>query len=330
MIRLSSNQWIAWLLLKVNRFEIAAAAFIGVTVGVAALVATFQLQAIDLPEPCLRAWLASIPGTETCESAIQAWGALNEESAGKVMAAMAVAPFAIGILLGVPLVGRELEDGTAPFAWALAGSRRSWLLRRLVPVILLGILIGALAAIPASLLAETRSVNGAWSSTFDDADLFGGPAIARSLAGLAVGLLCGAVVGRTLPAFLLSIAISAMLVFALGASRAAITQPTHPPVDIGGPGYLTRFLADNPDTDVRLVTEEGTILSLEQAAATVPTGVPDAIEWLESRYRLVPFGIKAAKTTEWQVVQSVALVVVATGLIVLAFRVVESRNPRMN
>ena len=43
--------------------------------------------------------------------------------------------FAAGLFLGVPIVARELERGTARLAWSLAPSRMRWFLARMLPIL---------------------------------------------------------------------------------------------------------------------------------------------------------------------------------------------------
>lgn len=47
-----------------------------------------------------------------------------------------VAPFGLGVILGAPIVAREIDGGTAQLAWSLSRSRVSWLLRRIAFVAL--------------------------------------------------------------------------------------------------------------------------------------------------------------------------------------------------
>jgi ABC-type transport system involved in multi-copper enzyme maturation permease subunit len=60
-----------------------------------------------------------------------------------------IVPFIVGIVFGAVLVAREIEQGTAPLSWALAGSRTRWLLGKLLAVVVLIVpllLIAGLAA----------------------------------------------------------------------------------------------------------------------------------------------------------------------------------------
>src|SRR5574340_701891 len=82
----------------------------------------------------------------TCQPKRDAFYTLDSSPAAPVMALMAPFPLIAGLLLGVPLVGREIEWGTAPLAWTLGRSRRRWLLARAVP---LGIALGLILVVPA-------------------------------------------------------------------------------------------------------------------------------------------------------------------------------------
>jgi hypothetical protein len=55
-------------------------------------------------------------------------------------------PFALGLVLGVPVVAREIEGRTAAIAWTLSRSRPRWLIQRVLPlgvfVIVLAVAVG--------------------------------------------------------------------------------------------------------------------------------------------------------------------------------------------
>ena len=55
-------------------------------------------------------------------------------SVAVLVGAATVAPFAVGVLIGAPLLSREIEHRTAPMAWSLAQSRRRWLVGRVLHV----------------------------------------------------------------------------------------------------------------------------------------------------------------------------------------------------
>lgn len=125
-------------------------------------------------------------------------------TAQNLLYATFIAPFGIGVILGAPIVAREIEGGTAQLAWTLGRSRLTWLLRRiafisLVVVALLGVLavtseLLAAALMPEANLAEDFTFNGQR----------GWLIVLRGVGALMIGMLVGTVIGRVLPAVLAS------------------------------------------------------------------------------------------------------------------------------
>lgn len=202
------------LTLKHHRFEVGAAMLAALVLGISALAVAYRLNAVGVPAGCFDAWLngGGADGAGSCAAPVQAFATINEEEAGKVFAAMAVLPFAVGLLAGVPLVGREIETRTAQTAWSLSGSRLRWLARQLAPVLVVILVAVAFAALAADVLEQTRAP---WyHSAISDMALHGPIVVGRALAGLGIGLLVGALVGRTLPAFIVG-ALAVLLVVTL-------------------------------------------------------------------------------------------------------------------
>ncbi len=114
------------------------------------------------------------------------------------------APFGMGVLLGAPLVAREIDGGTAQLAWTLSRSRAWWLLRRIGFVaVLVGLLLGALA-VTSEILAAALVPDLDLAHDFQWEGRRGWLIVARGMGTLGIGLLVGALVGRVLPAVLAS------------------------------------------------------------------------------------------------------------------------------
>jgi ABC-2 family transporter protein len=114
-------------------------------------------------------------------------------------------PFLLAALVGVALVGRELERGTARLAWSLAPSRARWFAGRLAPM--LGVVL--LVALASGLASDRMLV---WANPGMDpyASLlsFGDRGVdfaARVVFAFGCAVLVGALLGRTLPALLFAI-----------------------------------------------------------------------------------------------------------------------------
>jgi hypothetical protein len=312
----------ARLTLKLGRFELASGIIAALLIAGAALYADVQLRAVGLDEGCVTRWVASLPTDPTCEARVATWATLNDDIAARIMAISAVLPWLVGLLAGIPVVARELESGTAAIAWSLAGSRTRWLNRQLIPILGCTLLATAAAATTTAWLAETRSFHGIWSATYSDADLSGLPLVVRFISAVVLGLYIGTVVGRVLPALIVASCISAIVVILLAQLQFAVVPPTYEHLSIGSPGYVDRFLTANPDIDVRFVTNDGAVLTLQQAIRLVPVDTPSVGDWLQEHARLVPLGVKNSASWRWQLLETGLLGALSLTAYVMTFRVI--------
>jgi hypothetical protein len=135
-----------------------------------------------------------------CRTAIE-WGNVLGGAVGLLGAITTVTPFAAGIFLGAPLLSREIEHRTAPMAWSLSPSRRSWLVWRTVPLaVALLVVLLVLGQSSAFLLDTVEEVD----LGFRQYGMFGPILAARGLAIFGLGVLVGLVIGRVLPALLVT------------------------------------------------------------------------------------------------------------------------------
>lgn len=193
---------LAW---RLQRWEIAFVVAAGLALG-----AVSAWQAVEM-----RSLLASCGGgsigTIPCSSSF-----LFQDRGGTVgllMMLAALLPFVAGLVLGVPIVAREVEHRTAAMAWTLGGSRVRWLAWRTVPVLVIALAAVGLAALGADLMIRAR-----WP--YDDVGFLsygthGVPLVMRAALALVVGVVLGALIGRQLPALLLGVAVSVGLAVAL-------------------------------------------------------------------------------------------------------------------
>jgi hypothetical protein len=134
--------------------------------------------------------------------AVDAYLLVASDHGAKVFAAMSIVPWLVGGMIGVVIVGREVEQRTAPLAWSLSPDRRRWLLPRAAVG---GALVALLLLLPASLTTELVRLARPWrapTESFDQFGLYGPLIVVRGLTGFAIGLLAGAALGRVLPALL--------------------------------------------------------------------------------------------------------------------------------
>jgi hypothetical protein len=211
--------------LKQHRFEVATATVAALAVTAWTVLTLVQLHAVSVPAACfglLRADGEVASGD--CASPLHAWLAILNgaedllQGSGVVpVSVMGILPFAVGLLGGVPIVSRELEARTAQTAWSLDGSRARWLGRQILPIgIVLGIAMAS-TAIATNALQEQRAIGG--YPAYLDLGLHGALAMLRAFGAFGIGLLAGALLGRSLPAFIFGSALSFAILFGAGQVR---------------------------------------------------------------------------------------------------------------
>jgi hypothetical protein len=316
-------------MLKSLRFEFVALALLVVAVGLAALVVAWRIDAIHIPPACLYGsgpvvGPAGVPSELVCAAAQEAFYDLDGK-AGLVFALTVFLPLLAGLALGVPLVARELETGTASLAWTLSRSRRRWFLGRAVPLVLI---VGAILLVPvvATDILERTRLPGVdpWAS-FNDGSLRGPVILFRGLAALTLGIVVGAVLGRQLPALIVAGLLTLVVVGAvpLATQAYARTLAEWQPAEgtIGSVDMVFDFGYRDRAT--------GEVLAYDEAYARAPV-IPDVgpdEDWLATHYEPVSQVVAGrhypqVAGLEWLLLGSVA--VLSLGLCVV---VVDRRRP---
>jgi hypothetical protein len=192
----------ARLTFRLYRFELLAILAYGLVLAGLAAVVAVRLASSYPGTDCMRQWQGA-PAVPGCESTVTFLD-INEAEAGKVMAAMWLLPLVAGVLAGSVLVAREIEHRTTQFAWSVGTSRRRWFLDRVIPVFVVAVGAVVLAAVAAEFVEASRAP---WLNPLASAGDFGlrGPIIvALAVAAFGVSVFVGSLVGRMLPALILS------------------------------------------------------------------------------------------------------------------------------
>jgi hypothetical protein len=214
------------LTLKQHRFETIAFVILCLGLAAASLIEAYRLGAVQFPAGCVGEGVSAGVGgypnpydpsrpPTPCDLATQrfndiAWGF----DMNLVRMFEMIVPFIVGIVFGAVLVAREIEQGTAPLSWALAGSRTRWLLGKLLAVVVLIVpllLIAGLAAdVRQGALVPGGSDSHASFQFYADRGVF---FVFWGLAALCGTVALGTLMGRTLPAVLVALVVC---VFARG------------------------------------------------------------------------------------------------------------------
>jgi hypothetical protein len=199
----------SWLILsfRLNRWEALASAAGVALLSAAMLWFTWQLRTLAAADP---GCLDPMTYVAACELSPQAFYELSSKAEWLSYLAW-VAPFGMGLLLGVPLVSREVEHKTAGVAWTLSRSRTSWLVRRAAFLILILVVLLLVVAIVGEVLASAQMPTRHLDRDFAWYGRRGGLIVVRGLASFGVGVLIGAWLGRVMPALLVGIAATVLI-----------------------------------------------------------------------------------------------------------------------
>lgn len=240
------------LFLRGNRYEMAGVLVLAIVVLGLAGGLVGRLASAGIPDAC---W-ASGPGTSGCRvSQLDLDGYLSDASTWGyfALAGIAVLPILSGLLVGVVLVGKELDRGTATFAWSLTTSRRRWLLKRAVPLAVAVTLASLLGGIFADWLEVLRNPGSGPGETFAHFTTRGVVVGAQALAFLGIAAFVGSALGRILPALLLSAGI--VVIAYAGVAIAADEMMRYETVMVIDPqdvvpGRITEVLYQIPDGQI--------------------------------------------------------------------------------
>ena len=293
----------------------------------------------SVPPNCFDRWvLAGAEGAGECIGPIRTWGSTLISEGTSISAAMAYLPYAIGLIAGVPIVASELEARTAATAWSLNPSRVAWLARSLGPIIGLVGLAAVALAITTSRLEADRVLWG--YSGVEEFGRYGAPVAARVIGSMAVGLLAGALLGRTLPGLVLTLAVVVAIGYGLGVARAqwqaslaaeAITIATSNGELKVIPGAIVTGIAFESPSGIRLSLEDARTIAHDEGApwpeAEDEQDLP-AATWLEANgYRELSLGVTPDQALGWEIYELASWTLVAVVASAAAFVVVDRKRP---
>lgn len=189
------------LTIRLHQFELYAFGTALVVLAIAGFVGSVYVDGLR-PAPECMAIDGSSPAS--CEPGVRAWSEAQQLIGGLVLSPTLAVAYVIGAFLGVPIVARELERGTTRLAWSLAPSRWRWFAMRTLPVlaIIVALAFVAGAAVDRFFAASVQGEDPAASFTLYGAR--GGLLAARAAFIFGIAVVVGAVIGRALPALIVT------------------------------------------------------------------------------------------------------------------------------
>lgn len=236
---------------------------------------------------------------------------------------ISLAMYGVPLVLGVPLLTREIEHKTAMIAWPLAGSRLKWLAWRALPVLLVAAALIGLMAFAADQLAQAYFPHS--DIGFDRHGSRGLSLVTRAMLMFAASALLGAIIGRLLPALLIGIALAVGISSGTDALLRSWAKPTElrqsESVFSGAFPLTYRLEFRTPDGSPMSDREYETyIQALYEDAAG---GEPDPSLLPQEVF----YGVAASRYPEVLLRESVAIGGAAVMAAVLAAVVVQRRRP---
>lgn len=187
----------AWLTYRMHQFEVLVSGLLMAVLAVSVLIVSSHITSLDIPGTC---WAGdTISRQAVCG---RFWEIAGSE-AGYAKAGLGLVGPIVGLILGVPIVAREVELRTTSLAWSLTPHRGRWLLSRLLPMLALAAAGFVVLGWVGSGLFEAMEVGPVQPSLTEVASQ-GPTLVARGLMALGIAVLAGAVIGRTMPAFLIA------------------------------------------------------------------------------------------------------------------------------
>lgn len=303
---------LAW---RLQRWELA---FVGV--GCLGLAAAAFWQTADMRSQLTG---CGTPAAARACDLVFAFQDSNGQTVQLIQMAIAFVPFVAGLLLGVPIVAREVEHRTALVSWPLAGSRLKWLVWRLAPVLAISLLPMAVLGVAADQMAHAYFPNS--DLGFGQYEARGLPLVMRFVVVFVASVASGAVLGRVLPALLVGIGMSVVLSMAVGWALphwVPSTELTTAESAQSGAQPIT--------TEVRYRTPDGRLVDA-QAGEEMIGAAYEANGFNEPDPSTLPqevdYGIAGNRYPEVVVRESAALGAVAISLGALAAFVVARRRP---
>ncbi len=309
---------------RVHRFELIALTVFAILLCAAALIMTQQLDAAVPPAGCLGGGDIdpTTAAAQACSGALSRFDSLSS-LAGQLWIGFAILPLAAGAILGAGLVGQEVERRTAQLAWSLAPSRRRWLFEGMAVLVLILLAWLVPAAISGHLLEGATHPTTDPTASLRDLGLRGITLVMRGLATLGVGVLAGAILGRVLPALLVSVLVGTLLLFAVQ----PVTKLTQNVETIGPMG--SAVIGQSILSGDAYQASDGRLFDFESASAQAPVGLTDSqkADWLASNFTWVGLGIPGQRYPAVDLTLGTMLGLVMVSTMAAALIVVDRRRP---
>ena len=192
---------------RLHRFEVVAVSLLAALGVAATIVIASQLDAVGWTGACEDAMRRGMTSSD-CDANLNEFYGIVSSRGWIVTGLTGFVPLVAAVLLGVAVVGREIERGTTRLAWALAPSRLRWFAQRFLPVLAFVVVASLLLGVAADRWLASSEPGVDPANALLQLGQRGPVLAARAVFVLGVALLVGTVMGRLLPAVLVAAVIA--------------------------------------------------------------------------------------------------------------------------
>lgn len=199
---------------RMHRFEVGAVVVLGALLVLGAIVASWALANVGLAADCQ----PNFETGELPERCIAQYEAFNRIAglASPISTLLVLYPIIAGLLIGGPVIAREIERGTTSLAWSLSPSRLRWFLHRVVPMIVLVLAMTFIVGAAAEHLTRALIPDTDLATSFVGFRLRGVLMATQAFLLASTAVAVGALFGRAVPTFLLGLILGMLTIVAVG------------------------------------------------------------------------------------------------------------------
>jgi hypothetical protein len=199
---------------RMHRFEVGAVVVMAGLAVAGSVAVSWALGAVGITPACASA----LTSGELPESCVAEYEAFNRVAnlASPVTALIGIFPVIAGLLIGGPVVSNEIERGTTALAWSMSPSRLRWYLQRVVPLVVVLLVAGFAVGVAADHLHGALNPTTDLSASFQGFRFRGVLLAIQAFVICATAIAAGALLGRAVPTFLLSLVLGLAVLVAVG------------------------------------------------------------------------------------------------------------------
>jgi len=208
---------------RMHRFEVGAIVILATLLVLGSIIVSWALANVGLSPDCQRA-LETGDLPDSCVVAFETFTKIAS-LASPISLLTTLFPIIAGLLIGGPIMAREIERGTTSLAWSLSPSRLRWFLHRVVPMALLLVAVSFAVGAAADHLRHALSPEADLSASFIGFRMRGVLLATQAFLLASTAVAVGALFGRAVPTFLLSLILGMLTIVAVGLVHRQLMLP---------------------------------------------------------------------------------------------------------